>query len=131
METLKDAVKEVFEALGPVMQKVVDGLKANMPFIEKVAGIMGKLVFGPLILMLKGLTALLKLVPKGGEMDELKKNAEENKNKPEKSKGGIVPWRSIGGIVPFNMDFKLPEKSKGGWIPVSYTHLTLPTTPYV
>ena len=116
MEPLKDAVKEVFEALGPVMQKVVDGLKANMPFIEKVAGIMGKLVFGPLILMLKGLTALLKLVPKGGEMDELKKNAEENKNKPEKSKGGIVPWRSIGGIVPFNMDFKLPEKSKGGWI---------------
>jgi len=116
MEPLKDAVKEVFEALGPAMQTVVDGLKANMPFIEKVAGIMGKLVFGPLILMLKGLTALLKLVPKGGEMDELKKNAEENKDKPEKSKGGIVPWRSIGGIVPFNMDFKLPEKSKGGWI---------------
>ncbi|MBU37948.1 MAG: hypothetical protein CMA59_00330 [Euryarchaeota archaeon] len=116
MEPLKDAVKEVFEALGPAMQTVVNGLKANMPFIEKVAGIMGKLVFGPLILMLKGLTALLKLVPKGGEMDELKKNAEENKDKPEKSKGGIVPWRSIGGIVPFNMDFKLPEKSKGGWI---------------
>ena len=83
LEPLKEAVSEVFEALGPVMQVVVDKLKENMPFIEKVAGIMGKLVFGPLIMLLKGVTGLLKMVPKGNEMDELKKNAEENKDKPE------------------------------------------------
>ena len=116
MEPLKQAVSEVFEALGPVMQKIVDKLKEHMPFIEKVMNILGTVVFGPLILLLKGLTGLLKLVPTESEMSEIKDGQETNGDTPEASKGGIIPYRSIGGIVPFNMDFKLPERSQGGWI---------------
>tara|TARA_B100000427_G_scaffold102739_2_gene84912 strand:+ start:10560 stop:12596 length:2037 start_codon:yes stop_codon:yes gene_type:complete len=116
MEPLKQAVSEVFEALGPVMQTIVDKLKEHMPFIEKVMGILGTVVFGPLILLLKGLTGLLKLVPTESEMNEIKDGQETNGDTPEASKGGIIPYRSIGGIVPFNMDFKLPERSQGGWI---------------
>ncbi len=118
IEPLKDAIEGVFKELGPAIQTIVNAIKPHLPMIEKVAGIMGKIVFGPLILLLEGLTNLLKMVPKGGEMDELKKSAKENEegSSSEKSVGGIIPARSIGGIVPFNMDFKLPEKSKGGWI---------------
>ena len=50
---LKDAFTNLFKALGPVIQTIVDKIKPMMPMIEKIMGFLGKIVFGPLILMMK------------------------------------------------------------------------------
>ena len=62
LDPLKKAFKDIFVQLGPVIQTIVNKIKPMMPMIEKIMGIMGKIVFGPLILMMKGITKLLKLI---------------------------------------------------------------------
>ena len=126
MEPLKQAVSEVFEALGPVMQKIVDKLKEHMPMIEKIMKVLGTVVFGPLILLLKGLTGLLKLVPK-----DIDQESTESTSFTEEDIGSTVTPRDFDSY--YNEDQKeqinqmmeeknfskgglLPERSKGGWI---------------
>ena len=113
---LKDAFTNLFEALGPVIQTIVDKIKPMMPMIEKIMGFLGKIVFGPLILMMKGITALLKKIPVDAELDKIKTDSDDALNQlndpnsePELSKGGFIPRRTIAPM-------KFPEFSKGGWI---------------
>ena len=116
---LKDAFTNLFKALGPVLQAIVDKIKPMMPMIEKIMGILGKIVFGPLILFMKGVTALLKKIPIDNELKDLKTNSsdalnqldgEQNQdNEVLLSKGGFIPRRTIAPM-------KFPEFSKGGWI---------------
>ena len=113
LDPLKKAFKDIFVALGPVIQTIVNKIKPMMPMIEKIMGIMGKIVFGPLILMMKGITGLLKLIPIDADLKKLENDAavalDQSSDSPELSKGGIIPRRTI---APMN----LPEFSKGGWI---------------
>ena len=113
---LKDAFTNLFKALGPVIQTIVDKIKPMMPMIEKIMGFLGKIVFGPLILMMKGITALLKKIPVDAELDKIKTDSDDALNQlndpnsePELSKGGFIPRRTIAPM-------KFPEFSKGGWI---------------
>ena len=127
MEPLKQAVSEVFEALGPVMQKIVDKLKEHMPMIEKIMKVLGTVVFGPLILLLKGLTGLLKLVPKDIDQESTEKSSStftekdihstttarhyEDMSEEDKKKHDDFTKK-----VNFSKGGLLPERSKGGWI---------------
>ena len=127
MEPLKQAVSEVFEALGPVMQKIVDKLKEHMPMIEKIMKVLGTVVFGPLILLLKGLTGLLKLVPKDIDQESTEKSSNtftekdihstttarhyEDMSEEDKKKHDDFTKK-----VNFSKGGLLPERSKGGWI---------------
>ena len=131
MEPLKQAVSEVFEALGPVMQKIVDKLKEHMPMIEKIMKILGTVVFGPLILLLKGLTGLLKLVPKDIEQEGSTETHTVIGNAPkDPSYVHYGPETGVGagykqsdqlkkieeGFPNFSKGGFLPKRSKGGWI---------------
>ena len=130
MEPLKQAVSEVFEALGPVMQKIVDKLKEHMPMIEKIMKVLGTVVFGPLILLLKGLTGLLKLVPKdidqegSTETHTVIGNAPRDKDYvhygPEEGVGAGFTQKDqlekINQLENFSKGGFLPKRSKGGWI---------------
>ena len=62
---LGDAIKELFKEMGPVIQKAVDFIKPHLPALMKAAEFMGKVAFFPLIMLLKGLTQVLKWV--GGD----------------------------------------------------------------
>ena len=129
MEPLKQAVSEVFEALGPVMQKIVDKLKEHMPMIEKIMKVLGTVVFGPLILLLKGLTGLLKLVPKDIDQEGSTETHTVIGNAPRDKDyvhigGGVAPsftqkdqLEAIEKNFPnFSKGGLIPERSKGGWI---------------
>ena len=134
MEPLKQAVTEVFEALGPVMEKIVGKLKEHMPMIEKIMKILGTVVFGPLILLLKGLTGLLKLVPKdieqeGGssETHTVIGNAPKDESYvhygPETGVGAGYTQKDqlekidkLGEEKGWSKGGLLPKRSKGGWI---------------
>ena len=130
MEPLKQAVSEVFEALGPVMQKIVDKLKEHMPMIEKIMKVLGTVVFGPLILLLKGLTGLLKLVPKDIKEESSEKITGNDITLGPKSEdyvhhgSGVAPsytqkdqLKAIEeGFPNFSKGGLLPKRSKGGWI---------------
>ena len=127
MEPLKQAVSEVFEALGPVMQKIVDKLKEHMPMIEKIMKVLGTVVFGPLILLLKGLTGLLKLVPKDIDQESTEKSSSSFTEKDIHSTTTARHYEDMSEEdkkkhddftkkVNFSKGGLLPERSKGGWI---------------
>lgn len=102
---LREAISELFKAVGPPLQMIVDAIKPHLPKLLSFAEFMGKAAFFPLIKMIEGLTGFLKLIPGVQErMDAAEaKNAEEQQ---EMSIGGLIrPQTAV-----------LPEKSNGGWI---------------
>ena len=106
---LRDSITELFKAMGPPLQMIVDAIKPHLPKLMSFAELMGKVVFFPLIKMLEGVTFFLKMIPGVKErMDTAMKNTNtENTNQPQElSTGGkIQPKTAV-----------LPEFSKGGWI---------------
>ena len=64
---IKDGLTEFFDALGAVMGGFIEFLKPHMPMIKKIVGTSVKVIFAPLLLMLKGLTAVLKFFAPGGK----------------------------------------------------------------
>lgn len=100
---LREAITELFKAVGPPLQMIVDAIKPHLPKLLSFSEFMGKAMFLPLINMLKGLTFFLKMIP--GVKDRMDKVDTEGQDTPEMSIGGIVPQTAV-----------LPEKSDGGWI---------------
>ena len=100
---LREAITELFKAVGPPLQMIVDAIKPHLPKLLSFSEFMGKAMFLPLINMLKGLTFFLKMIP--GVKDRMDKVDTEGQDTPEMSIGGIVPQTAV-----------LPEKSNGGWI---------------
>ena len=69
---LGDAIRDLFKEMGPVIQKAVDFIKPHMPTLLKVTEFLGKVAFAPLIMLLKGLTNVLKFVG-GADVSEAAK----------------------------------------------------------
>jgi len=128
-----DKVKEAVtaESLGPAIDKVVDMIKPHLPKIMQIANFIGKVVFAPLIGLLKGLKWLLDMFV-GSDSDNVTETnvssvtprhyedmSQEDKDKFDNvannagfSKGGYVRTAPI-----FNIPMKpIPTRSKGGWI---------------
>ena len=102
-ETFKpvgDALEELFVQMGPAIEKLTNFIKPHLPKLKELATFIGKIAFGPLILLMKGITNLLKMI-NGGKAED--PNSSSNpESTDEKSAGGI---------------FKMPPLlSKGGWI---------------
>ena len=74
---------------------------AHMPMIKKIVGTSVKVIFAPLLLMLKGLTAVLKFFAPGGK-------AEKDKEVKGKAAGGKIVTPSISPPPG------LPEAAEGG-----------------
>lgn len=62
LEPIKKATKEFFEALGPAIQKLVDFIEPHLPKIMEIASFLGETAFKPLIMLMQGLTQVLKWV---------------------------------------------------------------------
>ena len=78
MEPIKDSLNGFFEAFGGVMNGVLDFIEPHMPLIEKILGIGIDVMFGPLFMGLKALTAVLKFfAPKADKEDEEKSSKTE------------------------------------------------------
>ena len=112
MEPIMAAIQDFFKALGPAIDKAVDFIKPHLPKIMEIGNIIGKVAFAPLILLFKGLTKLLKMIPSKQEIEGVK--AEQDKAEG-KSIGGAV---QAPKMVPYpNLPtLKIPQFSKGGWI---------------
>ena len=100
-ETFKpvgEALEQLFVEMGPAIDKLTQFIKPHLPKLKEIAEFIGKIAFQPLILLLKGVTNLLKLV-NGGKAEDPTNKAEPTE---EKSAGGL---------------FRMPPLlSKGGWI---------------
>ena len=93
---LKDGATEFFKALGGFMSGILDAIKPHLPFIKKVLAQNLKVVFFPLLMGMKALTALLKFFTP-------KKAADDGKKPEGKAAGGkvsspvTIPEASVGG----------------------------------
>jgi hypothetical protein len=72
LKPLTDAIRDFFKALGPAIDKIVNWIKPHMPGLLKVAEFMGNVVFGPLIMMMKAVTNILKWITGTGPEDLVK-----------------------------------------------------------
>ena len=131
MKPVTDAIRGIFESLGPAIDKVVDMIKPHLPKIMQIANFIGKVVFAPLIGLLKGLKWLLDMFVGSDNDNVTQTNVSsvtprhyEDLNEDDKgridsltekanfSKGGYVRTAPI-----FNIPLKpIPIRSKGGWI---------------
>ena len=85
MEPIKDSLNGFFEAFGGVMNGVLDFIEPHMPLIEKILGIGIDVMFGPLFMGLKALTAVLKFfAPKADKEDEDEETSSTSSSKTEK-----------------------------------------------
>ena len=55
--------------MGPAIDKLTQFIKPHLPKLKEIAEFIGKIAFQPLILLLKGVTNLLKLV-NGGKAED-------------------------------------------------------------
>lgn len=102
---LREAISELFKAVGPPLQMIVDAIKPHLPKLLSFAEFMGKAAFFPLIKMIEGLTGFLKMIP--GVQERMDAAAAENAEEQQEM--------SIGGLIR-PQTAVLPEKSNGGWI---------------
>ena len=93
-EPIKNALTDVFKAIGDLGMVIVNAIKPHMPFIKQFASLASTVVFGPLLMVLKGITALIRFfVPKQEDSSQNSKN---------RSVGGpvVVPQMAVGGSIP-------------------------------
>jgi hypothetical protein len=93
-DPIKNALTDVFKAIGDLGMVIVGAIKPYMPFIKQFAALAGSMVFGPLLLVLKGITSLIRFfVPK---------QEDSSKNPKNRSVGGpvVVPQMAVGGSIP-------------------------------
>jgi len=84
MEPIKDSLNGFFEAFGGVMNGILDFIEPHMPLIEKILGIGIDVMFGPLFMGLKALTAVLKFfAPKADKEDEETSSSKTSGNSSE------------------------------------------------
>ena len=102
---LREAISELFKAVGPPLQMIVDAIKPHLPKLLSFAEFMGQAAFFPLIKMIEGLTGFLKMIP--GVQERMDAAAAENAEEQQEM--------SIGGLIR-PQTAVLPEKSNGGWI---------------
>ena len=114
------AFKDMFVAMGPVIDNITKFIKPHLPVLMNIAEQMGKIVLGPLILLFKGITALLKMVPSTdvtptGDGDNVK----------QMSAGGWISGPMSGYPVSLNgtqVDFighgveYVAKRSSGGFV---------------
>jgi len=114
------AFKDMFVAMGPVIDNITKFIKPHLPVLMNIAEQMGNIVLGPLILLFKGITALLKLVPSTdvtptGDGDNVK----------QMSAGGWISGPMSGYPVSLNgtqVDFighgveYVAKRSSGGFV---------------
>jgi len=67
---IKKPMEEFFTVLGEVMGGIIDAIKPHMPIITKIISTGIKVLFWPLFLGMKALTAVLKLFVGGGDKKE-------------------------------------------------------------
>ena len=110
----------MFVAMGPVIDNITKFIKPHLPVLMSIAEQMGKIVLGPLILLFKGITALLKMVPSTdvtptGDGDNVK----------QMSAGGWISGPMSGYPVSLNgtqVDFighgveYVAKRSSGGFV---------------
>ncbi len=71
MAPIKDSLSGFFEVLGAVMSQVLDFIEPHLPMISKILGIGIQVMFAPLFMGIKALTAVLKFfAPKTAEIDK-------------------------------------------------------------
>ena len=116
LEPIKKATKEFFEALGPAIQKLVDFIKPHLPKIMEVASFSGETAFKPLIMLMQGLTNVLKGVA-GTKLEETPETPGLTPEQQAANDGVIL--ESKGG--PFPAISSAAEFSKGGILPFSPT----------
>ena len=114
------AFKDMFVAMGPVIDNITKFIKPHLPVLMNIAEQMGKIVLSPLILLFKGITALLKMVPSTdvtptGDGDNVK----------QMSAGGWISGPMSGYPVSLNgtqVDFighgveYVAKRSSGGFV---------------
>ena len=69
IKEIKEPLEEFFSTLGKFLSGILDAVEPHMPIITKILGIGFKVLFWPLFLGMKALTAVLKLFT-GGEKGE-------------------------------------------------------------
>ena len=114
------AFKDMFVAMGPVIDNITKFIKPHLPVLMNIAEQMGKIVLSPLILLFKGITALLRMVPSTdvtptGDGDNVK----------QMSAGGWISGPMSGYPVSLNgtqVDFighgveYVAKRSSGGFV---------------
>ena len=75
MAPIKDSLSGFFEVLGSVMTQVLNFIEPHLPMISKIVGVGIQVMFAPLFLGIKALTAVLKFfAPKTKEVDKATKS---------------------------------------------------------
>ena len=89
---IKEPLEEFFTTLGNFMSQILKVVEPHLPMISKIIGVGLQVMFAPLFLGIRALTAVLKLFTSGtGD----KKGGEEKKGKAD---GGLV-YRARGGWI--------------------------------
>ncbi len=109
MAPIKDNLSGFFEVLGSVMTQVLNFIEPHLPMISKILGVGIQVMFAPLFLGLKALTAVLKFfAPKTDEVDK-------EKSKAGKAAGGsfqtakmVQPKMASGGS--FNLQDEMAKQ---------------------
>ena len=109
MAPIKDNLSGFFEILGKVMTGVLDFIEPHLPMISKILGVGIQVMFAPLFLGIKALTAVLKFfAPKTDEIDK-------EKSKSGKAAGGsfqtakmVKPKMASGGS--FNLQDEMAKQ---------------------
>ena len=96
VEEIKKPMEEFFTVLGEVLGGIIEAIKPHMPIISKIISTGIKVLFWPLFLGMKALTAVLKLFTggkgdKGQEGDKGSKPTDKIKETPGGPGGGDQP----------------------------------------
>ncbi len=115
-----NAFKDMFVAMGPVIDSITKFIKPHLPVLMSITEQIGKVVMGPLILLFKGITALLKLVPSTDVTP-----TGDGENVKQMSAGGWISGPMSGYPVSLNgtqVDFighgveYVAKRSSGGFV---------------
>ena len=110
LDAIKEPFEEFFTQFAGVMNTVLDAVEPHLPLIKKITGFAFKAAFAPLLLLMKGLTMLLKFFnnSSGDKKTENQNKQDIKANKPPDFKppelepvdnSSDVEQMSIGGIL--------------------------------
>ena len=117
IEEIKAPLEEFFTTLGKFLSGILEAVEPHMPIISKILGIGFKVLFWPLFLGMKALTAVLKLFT-GGEKGEDPGKGDGNKKGDTKSVSYSTTDPFEAGTfdnVTVTKDGKTLKKGDEGW----------------
>lgn len=108
MAPIKDSLSGFFEVLGSVMTQVLNFIEPHLPMISKIVGVGIQVMFAPLFLGIKALTAVLKFfAPKTKEVDKATKSGKAAGGSFQTAKM-VKPKMASGGT--FNLQDEMAKQ---------------------